>query len=215
LFLIDPDGKADAFKAFQGYYKNPEATNKKVARDVLKKGDYFFRTGDVLKLHYDGSRRYTAFEDRIGDTFRWKGENVSTMVISAVLNVANWQEVAAVIGAYPGVDDANVYGVRLPHHDGRVGCVALELSQNSDFNFFALATHLNKILPRYAIPVFVRLTHGMALTGNMKHQKHGMREEGIDPTKVKGDKVLWLKNGSYVEFTEQDWTNMNAGQVKL
>jgi acyl-coenzyme A synthetase/AMP-(fatty) acid ligase len=90
LFLIDPDGKADAFKAFQGYYKNPEATNKKVARDVLKKGDYFFRTGDVLKLHYDGSRRYTAFEDRIGDTFRWKGENVSTMVISAVLNAANW-----------------------------------------------------------------------------------------------------------------------------
>lgn len=80
LFLMDPDGKQDAFRAFQGYYKNPGATKKKIARDVLAKGDYYFRTGDVIKCQYDGLRRFTFFEDRIGDTFRWKGENVSTMV---------------------------------------------------------------------------------------------------------------------------------------
>ena len=80
LFLMDPDGKQDAFRAFQGYYKNPTATKKKIARDVLAKGDYYFRTGDVIKVQYDGARRFTFFEDRIGDTFRWKGENVSTMV---------------------------------------------------------------------------------------------------------------------------------------
>jgi acyl-CoA synthetase (AMP-forming)/AMP-acid ligase II len=78
--LFDPDGKKDAFKAFQGYYKNATATNKKKAYDVLTKGDTFFRTGDVVKRQHDGLRRYTLFEDRIGDTFRWKGENVSTMV---------------------------------------------------------------------------------------------------------------------------------------
>jgi len=80
LFLVDPDGKQDAFKAFQGYYKNSAATQKKIARNVLQKGDFFFRTGDVIKCVFDGPRKYTLFEDRIGDTFRWKGENVSTMV---------------------------------------------------------------------------------------------------------------------------------------
>jgi acyl-CoA synthetase (AMP-forming)/AMP-acid ligase II len=79
---VDTSGEKDAFKAFQGYYKNATATNKKKAHDVLTKGDTFFRTGDVIKCQYDGWRRYTLFEDRIGDTFRWKGENVSTMVTS-------------------------------------------------------------------------------------------------------------------------------------
>jgi len=80
LFLIDVSGENDPSKAFQGYYGNPEASQKKIVRDVLKKGDVYFRTGDVLMARYDGFRRYTYFEDRIGDTFRWKGENVSTMV---------------------------------------------------------------------------------------------------------------------------------------
>jgi hypothetical protein len=124
--------------------------------------------------------------------------------------------VAAVIGLHPGVDDANVYGVRLPNHDGRAGCVALTLHQDSNFDFGSLARHLLDTLPRYAVPLFVRLTtEGMRLTGNMKHQKHEMREEGIDPGKMRGDKILWLKDGIYVEFTKEDWEKMNAGQVKL
>jgi acyl-CoA synthetase (AMP-forming)/AMP-acid ligase II len=82
LFRIDPD---DAGRAFQGYYGNEGATKKKIARDVLAKGDHFFRTGDVVKWEYDGLRRYTFFEDRIGDTFRWKGENVSTMVLAFIV----------------------------------------------------------------------------------------------------------------------------------
>ena len=81
LFAIDETGVKDPFQNFQGYYKNKAATNKKIARNVLEKGDCFFRTGDVIRCKYDGARRYTMFEDRIGDTFRWKGENVSTMVI--------------------------------------------------------------------------------------------------------------------------------------
>jgi hypothetical protein len=80
LFAVDPEGSTDPGRAFQGYYGNKDATRKKIARDVLAKGDYFFRTGDVIRCKYDGLRRFTFFEDRIGDTFRWKGENVSTMV---------------------------------------------------------------------------------------------------------------------------------------
>ena len=118
------------------------------------------------------------------------------------------------IGHYPGVADANVYGVRLPNHDGRAGCVALVVHENHNVNFSSLARHLHNALPKYAVPLFIRLTKAITLTGNMKHQKHGMREEGVDVEKI-GEKVLWLKGGSYVEFTKDDWDAMKAGQIKL
>lgn len=110
---------------FSGYYKNPEATRKKFARDVFKKGDLWYRSGDALRRTDDG-RWY--FLDRLGDTFRWKGENVSTA------------EVAEVLGKFPGVVEANVYGVALPTHDGRAGCAAvyIEPSLKDSFDFAGL-----------------------------------------------------------------------------
>ena len=112
-------------KAFAGYYGNPEATMKKFERNVFKKGDLWYRSGDALRRTDDG-RWY--FMDRLGDTFRWKGENVSTA------------EVAEVLGRYPGVVEANVYGVALPTHDGRAGCAAVYLdpSVKSNFDFAGL-----------------------------------------------------------------------------
>jgi hypothetical protein len=79
---MDPPGTNEGGRAFQGYYGNSSATEKKIVRDVLTKGDYYFRTGDLVRCTLDGWRKYTKFEDRLGDTFRWKGENVSTMVIA-------------------------------------------------------------------------------------------------------------------------------------
>lgn len=117
------------------------------------------------------------------------------------------------IGDYPGVEDANVYGVRLPNHDGRAGCVAIAVHKESPPDFRALARHLKDTLPKYAVPLFVRITGAMNLTGNMKHQKHQMREEGVDPTKLQ--RVLWLKDDQYVDFTKEDWEGLKAGQVKL
>lgn len=110
---------------FAGYFKNPEATAKKFERNVLKKGDLFYRSGDALKRTNDGK---WLFLDRLGDTFRWKGENVSTA------------EVGEVVGRYPGVVEANVYGVALPKHDGRAGCAAIyiEPSERSTFDFAGL-----------------------------------------------------------------------------
>jgi acyl-CoA synthetase (AMP-forming)/AMP-acid ligase II len=81
LFFIDPDGQKEPGRFFQGYYGNKAATDRKIVRNVLTKGDNFFRTGDIIRIEHDGGRQYTHFEDRIGDTFRWKGENVSTMVL--------------------------------------------------------------------------------------------------------------------------------------
>lgn len=108
-----------------------------------------------------------------------------------------------------------MYGVRLPNHDGRAGCVAISLHSTEPFDFKGLARHMSNILPRYAVPLFIRLTDKMILTGNMKHQKNVMREEGVDPLRCGGDQILWLKDGNYVPFTKLDWENMKAGRAKL
>ena len=112
--------KVPDVKVFAGYYQNPEATMKKFERDVFKKGDLWYRSGDALRRTDDGR---WFFLDRLGDTYRWKGENVSTA------------EVAEVLGRYPGVVEANVYGVQLPSHDGRAGCAALYIDPNVQRSF--------------------------------------------------------------------------------
>lgn len=203
----------DLERRFQGYYGDQAATNKKILRDVFKKGDAWFRTGDVMRWDSEG-RLY--FHDRIGDTFRWKSENVSTA------------EVAQVLGLHPAVDEANVYGVQLPHHDGRAGCVALILNSGGNSGGFqpdgtsdevlnSLAEHIHKGLPKYAAPVFLRITRAgkMQTTGTNKQQKHDLRTEGVDPDKTGGDEVFWLQKGKYVPFTRADWDGLNGGRVKL
>lgn len=108
---------------FSGYYKNKEATEKKFLYDVLKNGDIFYRTGDALRRDSEGR---WFFQDRLGDTFRWKSENVSTA------------EVSEVLGHFPGIIDANVYGVLLPNHEGRAGCAALLVDRENNFSFAEL-----------------------------------------------------------------------------
>ncbi|KAI0975139.1 fatty acid transporter protein [Xylaria arbuscula] len=193
----------DAEQSFQGYYNNDKATNSKVIRDVFKKGDKYFRTGDLISWDPEG-RIY--FHDRIGDTFRWKSENVATT------------EVSATIGLHPAVEEANVYGVQLPHHDGRAGCAAIALKTTPDQTLLqSLASHAKAKLPKYAVPIFLRLGKGLsaAVTGTNKQQKHNLRVEGVDPTKVGDDELYWLKGDTYVRFDKEDWDRMNAGQVKL
>lgn len=121
LVKVEPGSNVPG-KDFRGYWRNEEATSKKIAQHVLKKGDAYYRTGDAMRRDKEGR---WFFCDRLGDTFRWKGENVSTT------------EVADVLGEYPSVVDANVYGIQLPGHDGRAGAVALLVEDNkkADFDF--------------------------------------------------------------------------------
>ena len=199
---------------FAGYWNNPAATKKKFAYDVLKKGDIFYRTGDALRRTSDG-RWY--FLDRLGDTYRWKSENVSTA------------EVAQIIGQFPGVLEANVYGVTIPHHEGRAGCAALSIAPElrDGFDWQGLAVYANERLPRYAVPAFVRVLSGEVGSNAMhngKQNKTGLRAEGVEPVKrgsqVAGggqDTMRYLKPGSgtYVPFEKGEWEQLLGGRARL
>lgn len=156
-------------------YADKASTEKKVLRDVFEKGDAWFRTGDLMRQDADG---YFYFIDRIGDTFRWKGENVST------------GEVADQLAEAPGVEEANVYGVAVPQQDGRAGMVALTV--NDDFDLAAFYTHVESKLPAYAQPLFLRLQRQIEITGTFKYRKVDLVEDGFDPSKVKDP--LYFRN---------------------
>ncbi|KAI7903994.1 uncharacterized protein BX663DRAFT_506016 [Cokeromyces recurvatus] len=193
--------ETDGPLTFDGYYKNQQATKKKTLTNVFEKGDRYFRSGDLLKLDPDG---YYYFGDRVGDTFRWKSENVATT------------EVAQTLGIYPDIQEANVYGALIPHHDGRAGMAALVLKEGATLDFKNLYQYLRKRLPRYAIPLFIRFIPAMEITGTFKQQKVEFRNQGIDLTKIpETDSVFWLKGGTYVPFTLEDYAQLDVGKVKL
>ncbi|KAI7896403.1 uncharacterized protein EV154DRAFT_492130 [Mucor mucedo] len=186
---------------FDGYYKNEGDTNKKILKNVFEKGDAYFRSGDLLKLDSDG---FYYFGDRLGDTFRWKSENVATT------------EVAHAFGDYPGIAETNIYGALVPNHDGRAGMAALVLHPDAKLEFAELYQHLRKNLPKYAIPLFIRILPSMVMTGTFKQQKVAYRNEGIDLTKVpETEPIFWLRGDTYVPFTLQDYARIDVGKVKL
>jgi acyl-CoA synthetase (AMP-forming)/AMP-acid ligase II len=190
-------GEVDDFEG----YTNKEATEKKVLRDVFSKGDSFFRTGDLIRRD---SKGYFYFVDRIGDTFRWKGENVSTMEVSEVLS------------AYPGIVDANVYGVSVPGKDGRACMVAATLEEGAQLDPSKFATYCRANLPGYSIPVFIRFITDINLTGTFKHQKVEYRNEGCDPAKVKDD-MWWYSAASatFEKYGAEQYAGIAAGTSKL
>ncbi|GAA6031356.1 hypothetical protein JCM8097_005619 [Rhodosporidiobolus ruineniae] len=198
--LVMKIAEESGYEAFAGYYNNKAATEKKIIRDVLQKGDAFFRTGDLLRVSSEG---HWYFADRLGDTFRWRSENVSTT------------EVAEKMGEV--VREVNVYGVLVPGHDGRAGCAAIPLSTSGNVDLELLARHVQKTLPKYAQPLFVRLVKELESTGTSKQTKVALRNEGVDPAVVTSDPVFWLcpERGTYVRLTKGDWERIGAGKVKL
>ena len=151
---------------FEGYAAENQNENK-ILRDVFRKGDAWFRTGDLMRKDKEG---YFYFVDRVGDTFRWKGENVST------------SEVSEAITTFPGIVDANVYGVSVHGRDGRAGMAAVVCSDRCDLE--ALHAHLSKALPEYARPVFVRVQSQIDVTGTFKQKKVDLVKQGFDPTLI-------------------------------
>ena len=149
---------------FEGY-TSAEATEKKILRNVFQQGDAWWSSGDLLRCDTDG---YCWFVDRIGDTFRWKSENVSTT------------EVADVLGDYPGLDAVTIYGVKVPGHDGRAGMAALVMQPGSAFDPQAFWQLALARLPRYAAPLFLRLSANADMTGNYKLRKVDLQREGFD-----------------------------------
>ncbi|KAI1189736.1 fatty acid transporter [Nemania serpens] len=191
--------------AFPGYHKNEEATAKKYVYDVFRKGDCYYRTGDALRRDADGR---WFFLDRLGDTFRWKGENVSTA------------EVSEVLGRYPGVSEATVYGVSLPGHDGKAGMAAIyNQPEVSDFDYKGLLRHARAHLPKYAVPIFLRQLVTRSATHNNKQDKVPLKKAGFDPAQMNGDLLFWIsdngKGDDYVPFTTRAFEDLQGGRAKL
>ncbi|KAK1060477.1 hypothetical protein LTR74_011823 [Friedmanniomyces endolithicus] len=197
-------------KEFVGYVNNPSATAARFERDIFRKGDLYYRTGDALRRDDDGR---WFFMDRLGDTFRWKSENVSTA------------QVAEVLGHFPGVVEANVYGVEVPSHDGRAGCAALYIrpEERASFDWVGLREHAARRLPKYAVPAFVRVVQSPAPSHNQKQIKGPLRKEGVEHRAVREgeagreDVLLWARPGGtgYEVFGEGHWEDLVGGRARL
>ena len=191
-------GRITGAVRFEGY-TDESATEKKILRDVFRRGDAYFRTGDLLRRDEDD---YFYFVDRIGDTFRWKGENVSTT------------EVAAVLSTFPHVREANVYGVTVPGADGRAGMVSLVVG--ADFDLADFAERVATGLPRYARPVFVRLQEEIEITGTFKHRKVDAVREGFDPARVSDPLFVFESEASrYIPLDPARHAEIQGGRRRL
>jgi fatty-acyl-CoA synthase len=182
LGRIDP---SKVLTRFDGYASEAE-TERKILRGVVEKGDAYFRSGDLMKKDWLG---FFYFVDRIGDTFRWKGENVST------------NEVAETIARHPGIETANVFGVEIPGADGRAGMVALTLAEGAVFRPEAFYEHVQSIAP-YARPAFVRLVGAAELTATFKLKKADLLRDGFDPAKT--DDLLFYRDDARRSYEPVD-----------
>ena len=184
---------------FEGYTSADES-ERKILRDVFEPGDAWFRTGDLMRMDRRG---FYYFVDRIGDTFRWKGENVAT------------SEVAAAIAAFPGIAEATVYGVTVPGHrrrrrHGRAGRPTARLILPK------LRKHLARSLPAYARPLFLRIQDRIDVTATFKHQKNDLAREGFDPAAT-SDAIYFddTDRQAYIRLDAALFSRINAGAVRL
>jgi len=187
----------DAGAAFDGYIDRT-ASEAKILRDAFEPGDAWMRSGDLMRKD---ARGYYYFVDRIGDTFRWKGENVSTL------------EVAETLSACRGVLDASVYGVCVPGNEGRAGMAALAV--DAHFQLDEFAAHIADALAPYARPLFLRLRSALYITETFKHKKHALTQDGFDPRRV-SEALYFLDaaRNSYVPLDESLFLRIDSGAQK-
>ena len=194
---IADDGSVGSFR-FEGYTSREE-TEKKIVRHAFQPGDAWFRTGDLMRADEKG---FLYFVDRIGDTFRWKGENVATL------------EVAEAITSFAGVLEANVYGVRVPGAEGRAGMAALVVGP--EFDVGGLWAHLCDQLPEYACPLFLRICSAIETTSTFKHKKNDLADQGYDPAIV--EDPLYVNDRSLRSFVLLDrsvYERIQGGEIRL
>jgi fatty-acyl-CoA synthase len=181
---------------FEGY-TDAGANEKKILRNVFAPGDAWVRSGDLMRQDAAG---FFYFVDRIGDTFRWKGENVATT------------EVTATLASAPGVRCANVYGVAVPGHGGKCGMAALEVER--DFNLAGFHAHCALRLPAYARPIFLRMVNSLALTETFKQKKQELAREGFDPASI--DDPLYVDcGGGFVPLDTALYARISSGLIRL
>lgn len=186
---------------FAGYVNNPEATEKKILRNLFKEGDQYFDSGDLVQLH---ENEYISFVDRLGDTFRWKSENVSTNQVSNVVN------------RFGHMEDANVYGVKVPDMEGRCGMVAIKLLEGESIDWNKFALYVIDKLPSYARPYFVRIRDQIDATNSFKQVKKQLQEEGFNPAVV-SDPLYFLdpRQNTYVRLTPDIYQDIIEHRIRF
>lgn len=186
---------------FPGYKSNKSATNEKIIKDVFKKGDCYFISGDLMKLH---PKKYVSFVDRLGDTFKWKGEVVAT------------NEVADIINRFGSIEDSNVYGVEVPGMEGRAGMAALTLLPGKKIDWASFADYVIENLPQYARPQFIRIRKEKDSTSSFKQIKIELQKDGFNPDKIK-DQLYFLnpEKKKYVKITKKIFEEIEKGLHKF
>jgi len=196
-------GKITRRSPFDGY-TDPEKNKSVIMKDVFCKGDAYFNTGDLVR---DIGFRHAQFVDRLGDTFRWKGENVSTT------------EVENMLTEYDKIVEAVVYGVEIPNTNGRAGMAAITLKPEAELNDTDLKEMLNcfkKCLPAYSVPVFLRIQQQVETTGTFKYQKNKLKEQAFDPSKTNERLLVCLPGAdAYCDVTPEVFTNIQAYQYRF
>ncbi|MFX1325187.1 MAG: long-chain-acyl-CoA synthetase [Promethearchaeota archaeon] len=186
---------------FRGY-TDKRATEAKILRNVFKEGDEWFNTGDLMR---DQGCNHAQFVDRLGDTFRWKGHNVSTTEVEHVLN------------SFDSISMSSVYGVKIPNTDGRAGMAAIvPHSSVIDFDFRGLYNLLNENLASYAIPIFLRFKSELSTTHSFKFKKLNLKEEGFDFGKINDPIYIILPSESvYTPLTEEIYVKVLAQEFNF
>jgi len=190
-------GASNVGRRFEGY-TDAQASEKRIVRDVFEPGDAWFCTGDLMRKD---ERGFFYFVDRIGDTFRWKGENVAT------------SEVSEAICSFPGVKEANVYGVAIPGADGRAGMATLVLAGELDLSLFR--AHLIGRLPGYACPLFLRIRNELEVTTTFKYAKTDLVRQGYDPLATTD--LIYFNHPDHESFVRLDkglYDRIQAGQIR-
>ncbi|MDM1756788.1 MULTISPECIES: long-chain-acyl-CoA synthetase [unclassified Acinetobacter] len=196
-------GKITKRSPFDGY-TDPEKNKSVIMHDVFTQGDSYFITGDLVR---DIGFRHAQFVDRLGDTFRWKGENVSTT------------EVENIVSEYEKITEAVVYGVEIPNTNGRAGMAAITLNDGAELSeqdLTNMVTEFKKGLPSYAVPVFLRIQEAVETTGTFKYQKNKLKEQGYDPKKTT-DRLYVLLPGAnhYCEINDEICQNIEAYKYRF
>ncbi|XP_044135708.1 very long-chain acyl-CoA synthetase-like isoform X1 [Bufo gargarizans] len=186
---------------FSGYAGNRSQTEKKKLYNVFKKGDIYFNTGDLVMVDKEG---FTFFQDRLGDTFRWKGENVATT------------EVEDLVLRLDFIEEANVFGVALPNHEGRIGMVSIKLEAGRVFDGEKMFAHVTEYLPNYARPRFLRIQDAIQVTGTYKQYKTDLVKDGFNPSCTK-DPLYFMDDTqrTYRPLDDQIYKDIMENRMKL
>lgn len=186
---------------FFGYAGSKQLTEKKILRDVFVKGDAYFNTGDLMA---EDENNFISFKDRVGDTFRWKGENVATTEVTEILGLVDF------------IQEASVYGVQVPGNEGRAGMAAVIVRPECTFDGKKLFDLVVRELPSYARPLFIRLQESIETTSTFKHQKFGLVESGFNPSTI-SDPLYFLDytEKSYIPLTSSIYASISNGQKKV